>query len=255
MLSAYSNLLRSTDIFKQKMLADNCNRYGILSIKNEFFKNSDSFSDKHHEIDIYRIYTDDWQIERFILTSTNHQSAYKHLIEAITWKMKFGIHDRRDNYFKDESEELVNLELFGQDKTRRYIFWHNMSSNMENNIDKIDILKLIHAHLQEKNDQIVHRKGENIITWLKSDEKFNMRHIKLDIIKFNMQLRQYYPLMVRSNLFVDMPKRFVIFAKSILYLHHKSVKGIKEEFNFITLNQLYDLIDEKLINMKMNREK
>ena len=86
----------------------------------ESFKNQDLC----HEIDVYRVCTDDWSLNRFLLDQNDQKKAQNALMKATHWKLQFGIHDMMQEYFPRELYERGDPELFGRNKQGMYNAWN-----------------------------------------------------------------------------------------------------------------------------------
>ena len=185
---------------------DNLIRYKFLNDNNNLFD----------EIDIFRVRTDDWQINRFVI---EHQDIYRALYAlriAMRWRKEFGIHRRNDQYFPKEFYEALESDQTGRDRDGRYVHWSNINANRIAKIPEIhDLLKQFAAHVNEKTDKKVHRNGLLFVIDL---SKVNFSNLGVDMIRFNIELNQYYTLMLRSNLIMGVPGLFKGLTKKMFSL-------------------------------------
>ena len=229
-----------------------CNRFQIHSIRDKFLGETYKKQDLCHEIDVHRVCIDDWTIERFLLDNKDQHKAYKALVKANHWKKKFGVHDMTDENFVREFFEWGDPELFGQDKEGRYIVWASVRNKCPPFINELnDLIKQTVVYMNERDDKIVHRKGYTMINWLLNTDGLDVRNMKLDMIMFPMELKQYYPFLIRSNIYIDMPKALATTAKWMMALYNKTVKGVQMDIKFISLDQLTEFVDWQLIPAEM----
>ena len=71
------------------------------------------------------------------------------------------------------------------------------------------------------------------------------------MIKFNLELKKYYPLLIKSMLYVDIPKVHATMANWSLSIWNKMVKGASRDIKFISRDQLTDFVDWQLIPVEM----
>ena len=95
----------------------------IETIRERFLNEYQSHPQLYHEIDVNRVREDNWQIERFIDSDCNEDTAYNSLIKAMKWKKSFGVHERSDRYFPKEMFELNKSDIYGRDREGRVICW------------------------------------------------------------------------------------------------------------------------------------
>ena len=229
-----------------------CKCMDLNIIRNQFIIEAIKYENHYHEIDIYRICTDDWTIDRYLLVNKDQQNAYNALLEAIQWKKKFGVHQRTNDYFMREVYEWGDPELCGQDKLGRYIVWHNIRHHNPSIFNEFENLaKLMLAHMHENYDKIVHKRGLTIIRWLENSQIMNFVKIKMNLIRFDKEVLNYYPLMIRYHLLVNMPKAHAIMAKWLFSIYNKTTKGINQDIKMILIDQLTEYVDWKFVPVEM----
>ena len=66
-----------------------------------------------------------------------------------------------------------------------------------------------------------------------------------------MGLRKYYPYLIRNELLVDMRKLIATIFKGIISVYQTTMKGFQHDMKFLTVEQLSNIIDPKLIPVEM----
>jgi hypothetical protein len=224
----------------------------VKSIRKKFFNEYELNPELYHEIDVNRVRTDNWQIERFVLDqeNANEDKAYESLIKALQWKKSFGIHDRSDQYFPKEFYELHAIEMYGRDKEGRIILWER-TRNFKKILDFVNLEQQFIAHKIEKLDSEGSRNGWTLVS---NTMGSRLRNINLEKYRFKIGLLQYYPQGLRSAFIVDLPSNMNSIMEIILsYMSPKTRECVK----FIKRNQLTEYIDIDVIPFSLNgnREK
>ena len=230
------------------------NRYQHNTIRNNFLSESLNNQDLCHEIDVYRVCTDDWSVNRFLLVHKDQKKAQNALIKATHWKMEFGVHDMTQEHFPRELYERGEPEIFGRDKQGKYIVWSGMRNKNEPYIDEIiDLRKRWLAYFMEKLSQIVHDKSYISICSMSGSENYNLRkYFSSGLMKFNLDWNKYYPSLVSCTLYVDIPKAHSTMAKMLVSIGNKMVKGVQSmDIKFISSDQLTEFVDWQLIPVEM----
>ena len=235
------------------MFVQTCNHLQLNTIKHNLIEETINKQNLFHEIDVYRVRTDDWTVNRF-LSEQNDQKKAKHcLMKAINWKMQFGVYELTDDFFPRELFERGDPELFGRDKQGKYFVWTGMRNKNEPFISEmIDLNKRWFAYLIEKFDKIVHNKSFMYIHWMSGTEDYNLRkNLNFEMMKFILDSKRFYPLLVSCILLVEIPKVHATFAKCIKSIWNKMMKGAPWEMKFISSEQLTDFVDSQMIPVEM----
>ena len=218
----------------------------------ESLNNEDLFN----EIDVFRVRTDDWQIQRFLKSFTNEESFVKALTMTMVWKNKFGVYDRTDEYFPRECFEFGDPEIFGKDREDRVLVWGNVryGSPPIVNQDYFNLFKQLMVHYLEKIDKLCHKKRCTQVTCLSNTGSLGIDFSLNGLQVFNMlfhAMRDYFPLMMKRNLLVDTPRVQWALAKVIVGIANKSVKRMDLDLRFITRKELTEFVDWDLIPAEM----
>jgi hypothetical protein len=219
----------------------------IKRIRKSFLKEYELNPELYHEIDVNRVCKDNWQIERFLLDqqNINEDKAYESFIKALQWKKSFGVHERNDQYFPKEFYEIGEYEKCGRDRDGRIIHWE-----CGKNVRKITYLpnldKQFAAHIMEKMDSEGSRNGWTMIT---DTSGSGLANVSLEMQRFKIDLLQYYPQSMRSNIVIDLPWILNPVVKIIMsFLTPK----LKDCVKFIKREQLTDFVDIDWIPVCLN---
>ena len=132
----------------------------MKTIRNNFLEHAFNKKDLCHEIDVYRVCTDDWTVNRFLFDNKDQKKAEKALIKAMHWRMEFGVNDMTDDYFPRELYQRGDPQLFGQNRQGKYIVWGGIRNKNEPFIDEMmDLNKRWMVYLNEQCDKFVRDKG------------------------------------------------------------------------------------------------
>ena len=223
-------------------------RSKLNNIRDEFSKIY-SKQDLFDEIDLYRVYTDEWFIERFFINEKDLQKGFLSLLKAMRWKNDFGVYKRNEQYFMREIHQWCDPELFGRDKQGRYILWCNMrNSNFPNLKEFNTFIKQFTVHNIEINDKIVNRNGIIMINFLSGLE---IKNFNIDLMLFSNTLVEYYPSLVKCNLVIDMPKLHAKIANWLISIYRKKYNTDQHDIKFISFEQLKDFVDSELIPIEI----
>ena len=73
--------------------------------------------DRFDQIDVQRVKTSKWSIERFALVSQTESETLQSLVAAMEWRKSYGVNDFTDEMFQDlepKSQIIVNIIFFSQ---------------------------------------------------------------------------------------------------------------------------------------------
>ena len=222
-------------------------------IRNNFLNVVSKEKNNYHEIDVYRVCSDDWTIKRFLSKRIQHKNEVDAMLKAYRWKNEFGVYRIKTDDFIRELHERNDPELFGQDKRGKHIIWIGIRNRNEPLIkEMIPLYKQWFVYLYEKHDKIVHDKGSVSINWLFGIDNFIVRKaLSMETWKFLCTLNDYYPLMVRYTLIVDMPRIYAIMARGSFSILNQLFKEVKWEVKYISRDQLLEFVDWQLIPIEM----
>ena len=214
----------------------------------ETLNNEDLF----HEIDVFRVLTDDWQIQRFLNDYNNEEFATKALMKAMVWKKEFGVYDRTDEYFPREFFEIGDPDMFGKDKEGRFVTWANFRNETPPIVNgSVDLLKQMMVHFGEKIDKLVNRNRYTQVTWLSNTSGYGVSMNGLQLFKFFLSMRYYYPFMMKLHLLVDMPTMQRTMAKLLVAIATNTMKRMDLDLRFVTRQELTQFVDWDLIPAEM----
>jgi hypothetical protein len=221
----------------------------IEKFRKKFLNDSEANPKLYHQIDVERVRSENWQIERFILEIEAEDKAYKALTDAMKWKKSFGIHERNDKYFPKEFFLVFDLEISGRDKEGRLVIW-NSDKNFKKMSNMSLIFKQFFAHQIEKIDRLAGDKGW---THVFNASASGLTNFDMSLNQFRSEISNYYPQGSRLILNVDMPRVMnSAFKLALNFLSQKmrdSVKLIRKE----ELLQFFD-IDVIPVSLGGNRD-
>jgi hypothetical protein len=219
---------------------DDKNMKAIENIRTKFLTEFETNPQLYHQIDVERVWSENWQIERFILDTETEDEACKALIKSMQWKKSFGLHERNDQYFPKELFIIFGLEEHSRDKLSRIVAW-----NSSKNYRKIPELSLLFqqflAHEIEKLDREAGNKGW---TWVNDLNGTGLANVDINLSKFRVELMNYYPQGMRLSLNIDMP--WILMSVFKVFMNFMN-KNIRENVLLIRREQLTDFIDIDLI--------
>ena len=216
----------------------------VQTLRERFLIECENNEHLYHELDVKRVRTDDWQIERFVINHNNEDKAYEALVKALQWKKSFGVHDRTDLYFPEEYYEFIDTYSYGRDKEGRLIQWEK-NRNERNNSEFNLLSKQFIAHIMEKNDTSEHRKGFVIVT---DTNGSGLSNINMETFKFKIEITEYYPEAMQANFIVDLPWLLNGVAKIIISFCDQK---LKERVHFISSKDLPNFIDPELLPVEL----
>jgi len=214
-------------------------------LRDRFLAEYEANGELYHEVDVQRVRSDDWQIERFAVEhGLNEDAAYEALVRALKWKKEFGIHDRTDHYFPKEYFEWSETQTYGRDREGRLIQWEKVRNHRK--ISEMNPLtKQFVAHMMEKIDAQEGRKGFVLVS---DTNGSGLSNIDMDVFKFKIELTAYYPEAMRLNLNVDMPWLLNGVAKVIVSLCGAK---LRESVKFISRKELLDYVDPEVLPIEL----
>ena len=222
----------------------------IERIRRKVLKECKQNPEYYHEIDVNRVQTDDYQIERFITEYESEDRAYEEIIKTMKWKREYGIHERNDQYFPKEFYDLFDIEMHGKDREGSHLHWESTKNLIKIN-DFIPLEQQFIAHRLEKLDSTAGREGWTLVIDTQSTAISN---VSLEMWKWKISLLQYFPQGMKRVLIVDLPWILNSIMKIIIsFLSPK----LRENVSFVKREQLQEYIDPDYIPLylKGNREK
>ena len=190
--------------------------------KKSFEKLYDNYN-KLYEIDLLRLLSDDWQIEKFYFNQ-NIYNLCDSILNYSMWKKDNNVFDRIDEDFPIEFWK-IGLEIYGTDKNNRKILWSNCSIKQVNlNFEfLIPLLKTFICFTFEKLDNLIHKRSSIMITHSKL---FSIKFLRFDLFKFNTHIFiTYYPKLIHKIYIVDLPRNYSFIFKTIKHIDYIMTKN------------------------------
>ncbi|XP_054155598.1 motile sperm domain-containing protein 2-like, partial [Oppia nitens] len=197
----------------------------------------------YHESDVRRVTANDWEIKRFLIEYKSEDKAYQWMTTAFCWRKSFGVYDRSDQYFPKEFYELTEKEITGRDRDGRLIQWECYRN--DRSVDGFaDLQKQFMAHIVHQLDSRVGEDGCTIVSDIKNAGLINVSY---ELMRFRMQLMQYYPLLARRIIVLDLPFVLNAFTRLIMSLVSTSIQN---RVAFIGRDELPEFVDEDVIPVR-----
>ena len=216
----------------------------VSRIRERFLVESERDSQLFHEIDVNRVRTDDWQIERYVNEYATEDQAYEALVKTLKWKKEFGVHERSDQYFPRECFENIGAYMYGKDKDGRNIQWEKTRN--ERNISELNLLfRQYIAHTMEKIDVECGSKGVTVIT---DSNGAGLSNINMDAFRFKIEVMTYYPGTLINNYIVDLPWVLKGVAKVILSFGDQK---LRQKIQYVNRKDLTNFMDIDVIPVEL----
>lgn len=203
-------------------------------------------NDQFAQIDIERINTDDWQVERFLEEyNFNETKATDALLKTLQWRNESGINTINDRDFFAELWEISQFEIHGKDHQGRIILWTTVQ-NVAIPKDLMEMTKRFALYIYERADRIAGRNGFVMII---NTKHAGLNNIQLDLIRFSVDFPKYFPGGCKTWFIVDQPFFVRTLVNLVLSLmDEKMRKGVV----LLDSSQLSKYIDNALIPISMN---
>lgn len=216
----------------------------IERIRKQVLKDFIKDPDYYHDIDISRVKSDDYLIERFVTEYQNEEKATEELIKTLKWKRAFGLHSRTDQFFPKEFYELFEIEMHGTDREGHLLHWESTRNLIKVN-DFTHLEQEFTAHRLEKLDNAAGRQGWALVIDVMGS---GLANVNLEQWKFKISLLQHYPQGLRRVYIVDLPWILNSVMKFIVaMLPQKQQQNVL----FIKREQLKDYVDQSYIPVSM----
>ncbi|XP_054155717.1 motile sperm domain-containing protein 2-like [Oppia nitens] len=214
----------------------------VKTLRNRFLRESEANPHLYHRVDIKRVETEDWQLERFLSpidttdnTDADDDEAYNRLVRAMQWKHGFGLHDRQDGHYPRELFEIFGSEQYSTDTEGRLVLWV-----VHRNYLKIGELSLLfHQFLGHQIEKLDRRAGNR--GWITANDcsGTGMANVDMSLAKFRVELLNYYPQGMRLGLNIDLPW---LLAPVFRLIKTFMSKHIKDQILLIKRHELVDWI-------------
>jgi len=177
----------------------------IEKLRQKFLNEYETNPELYHQIDVERVRTDNWQIERFILDNEDsEEDAYKQLIRSLRWKKSFGIHERNDQYFPKEFYTILGIEKYSWDKVGRLVLWTS-SKHYIKIVEVSQLFQQFLAHQIERIDSKAGREGWVSVNDATREERGGLIPVDVGMGRFRVDMMKHYPQGVRLALILDLP--------------------------------------------------
>jgi hypothetical protein len=221
-------------------LTDTTNGTKVSEIRHKFLSEVESNPDLYHDIDVERVRTEDWQVERYVIRHETVDKAYEALVAAMQWKKSFGVHDRTDTYFPRELVYVIGYEPQSRDREGRVVRW-SVLRHYKKISDFSPLILQFTAHLVESLDREAGNMGYVSVVDIKGTGYANCdMTLTLAMIDF----MRHYPLGPRLSVCMDLPWILKGVAKVIISLLPKSYRN---KVKIINGNQLDEYLDAEEI--------
>lgn len=217
-------------------ITDPKNKDSVQRIRQRFVAEADDKPQLYHRIDVSRVRSEDWQIERFILDTHTEDEAFKMLAKAMQWKHSFGIHERTDHYFPKEFFDIFGSEQLSTDREGRLAYWA-VHRTFKKIAELTPLMLQFLAHQIEKIDRKAGNRG-----WLSVNDCLGvgMANVDMTLAKFRVELLNYYPKGMKYGLNVDLPWIIGPIFKVIKGFMNKN---IRDHVIIVKREQLTDFFD------------
>ncbi|XP_054163782.1 uncharacterized protein LOC128961558 [Oppia nitens] len=148
-------------------LKDLTNEVKVEVIRRRFLHEADAKPQLFHEIDVKRVRTEDWQIERYLTSNGSADEALNSLITALEWKKSFGLHERNHKYFPKEMFKIYSYEKPSVDKNGRLALW-GRQRKYKNHPEFDQLFRQFMAYLIESVDRQAGNRGWTIVYMAKT---------------------------------------------------------------------------------------
>jgi len=189
------------------------NKEVIEKLRTNFLAATEETPDLYHKNDLQLVRTNDWWIERFVLSTRSEDAALKALIKAFQWRKSYGVNDFNDQYFPEEIYKIGLLGQFCKDKEGRQVVW-NVGKVMHKSAELGLLLRQFTVYQFEKADRQTSNHGWGIVN---DPTDSGLSNVDLDYCYFLSDvLQSYYPHGIKYMLVVDLP--WILNATSKLIL-------------------------------------
>ena len=220
------------------------NRLIVEQIRKKLMKEIEQNRSEYHNIDVEKVETNDWEIERFVMEYKTEDKTYEALVRALKWKKWFGVHDRSDDYFPKEFYEVFERECFGRDRDGRLIQWES-----QRNDQKIsgfqELYKQFLAHIINRVDREAASDGFTLVSDIRGG---GLSVVNMEFLNFRIELFSYYPQGLRRVVVVDLP--LVLHALTKLVTSWVP-KHITNRLKFVRREGLIEFIENDIIPIRM----
>ncbi|XP_054163780.1 uncharacterized protein LOC128961555 [Oppia nitens] len=217
-------------------LTDVSNRAPVDEIRKNFLLEVSNSPDLYDKIDVERVSTEDWEIERFILCHKNIDKAFEELIKSIQWKKSYGLHDRDHTYFPKELVHIFGYEKFSRDTDGRVVGW--IAGSRYKKIGQFSPLIYQYGfYVVEMIDRMAGNKGWTVVA---DHHGAGLANVDMNLFYMGLEALKYYPMGFKLMINIDLPWLLNSIIKFCLTLLPKS---LHQSLVFIKRNQLTNYIN------------
>lgn len=185
----------------------------------------------YHPLDIERVFSDDWQIQRFIQNEPDgvEWNAFKALCRTLQWKQRIGLHQLTDQHFPESIRQLN--ELSDQRSEEGVLIQWEVSPSSK--LVK-EYKSLLHKHFIYSLEQLDQRSAEHgfiLIVNSFLDQQYGK--LELEYLHYQLEIIQhFYPgalkamYLVNQSWLLSAMVRVYLFAESKLKHKHAEQKSL-----------------------------
>ncbi|KAH7639189.1 motile sperm domain-containing protein 2 [Dermatophagoides farinae] len=221
----------------------------IERLRARFEKELETNSHLYHPIDIERVRTEEWQVERFaaddIYELDNDDGPFKAMCEALQWKKTLNVHERTEKSFPKEFYELIEVEINGRDNEGHLIQWE--ATRNQRKFKELEVLtREFMAFSLERLDRAAGRDGFVYVT---DNGGAGLANVDMDMNKFKISAIEHYPGGMRKMYVVDLPWLLNGIMSMILAFMSPRLRAL---VHYCKKTDLPKFMDVKHISLRLN---
>ena len=221
----------------------------IERLRQRFEKELEQNKNDYHPVDIERVRTEQWQVERFavddIYALDDDDGPFQALLNALKWKKQFNVHDRTEKSFPKEFFELNEVEIHGRDMDGHLIQWE-ATRNQRKFKELETVVREFIAFCLERLDRSAGRDGFIYVT---DNGGAGLANVDMDINRFKIAAIEHYPMGLRKMYVVDLPWLLNGIMSMILALMSPRLRAL---VHYCKKTELPKFIDIKDIPERLN---
>ncbi|XP_054158338.1 motile sperm domain-containing protein 2-like [Oppia nitens] len=168
----------------------------------ETVKSDNNSGGDYHSSDLKRVLTDDWTVERYLLTTQTEDEAIDGLIRSMRWRKSYGINDFNDQQFPREFWLIGSLVRYCNDLNGRPVVY-NRKSRYYKCSDWLNRFVEFTVWQFECADRQAGRGGWGLIL---DSTGAGMSNVDMELTRYLIEvINQYYPRGPRYILAIDLP--------------------------------------------------